>query len=37
MNVQYQYNPTKNDYLRSEGGSPMIDAGNNQQISPKLS
>jgi len=36
MNVQYQYNPTKNHYLRSEGGSPMIDAGNNQQISPKV-
>ncbi len=35
-NVNYIYNPTANDYLRSEGGAPQIDANTNSQISPKV-
>ncbi len=35
-NVNYIYNPTANDYLRSEGGSPQIDANTNSQIAPKV-
>ena len=35
-NVSYQYNPAGNDYLRSEGGAPHIDANTNTQISPKV-
>jgi hypothetical protein len=34
--VHYDYNPTSNNYLRSEGGSAHIDAGTNTQISPKV-
>lgn len=33
-NVHYDYNVKTNSYLRSEGGSPHIDANTNQQISP---
>ena len=35
-NVSYAYNPATNEYLRSEGGSPHIDANTNTQISPKV-
>ncbi|HVC36551.1 MAG TPA: DUF3048 domain-containing protein [Candidatus Dormibacteraeota bacterium] len=34
--VHYDYNPTTNSYARSVGGSPDIDANNNNQISPKV-
>lgn len=36
MKVNYQYNSKNNNYLRSEGGAPMIDANTNQQLSPKV-
>ncbi|HEY5667600.1 MAG TPA: DUF3048 domain-containing protein [Candidatus Saccharimonadales bacterium] len=32
----YDYDPATNSYLRSEGGSPHIDANTNKQISPKV-
>jgi hypothetical protein len=35
-NVSYSYNKTTNSYDRSEGGSPMIDANTNKQISPNV-
>ena len=31
-NVEYQYNPETNSYLRWRGGKPEIDKNNNQQI-----
>lgn len=36
MWVAYQYNPTLNSYLRSEGGAPMVDANTSQQLEPKV-
>jgi hypothetical protein len=38
-NVQYQYDPTNNDYKRSEGGAPHMEvneAGVQTQITPKV-
>ena len=35
-NVSYAYNSAGNNYLRSEGGTPHIDANTNTQISPKV-
>ena len=32
----YVYNPKLNNYARSEGGAPMIDANTNQQLTPKV-
>lgn len=34
--VGYAYNAKNNDYERSEGGQPHIDAGTNQQIAPTV-
>lgn len=34
--VHYDYDSKNNAYLRSEGGSAMIDANTNQQIEPKV-
>ncbi len=34
--VSYAYNPKTNSYLRSEGGTAMIDANTNQQLSPTV-
>ncbi len=36
MAVHYSYDATKNDYLRSEGGSPMIDPDTGKQIAPQV-
>jgi Protein of unknown function (DUF3048) N-terminal domain/Protein of unknown function (DUF3048) C-terminal domain len=35
-NSHYDYDPTTNSYLRSEGGQPHIDANTNKQINPKV-
>ncbi len=35
-NVNYTYDSKTNTYNRDEGGAPMIDANNNQQISPSV-
>lgn len=35
-NPSYTYNPKTNSYDRSESGQPMIDAGNNQRVSPSV-
>lgn len=35
-NVHYDYYAKTNSYLRSEGGSPQIDANTNQQLNPKV-
>ena len=35
-NVSYSYDSQTNSYNRSQGGVPMIDANNNQQISPNV-
>lgn len=35
-NASYVYDSKTNSYDRSEDGTPMIDANNNQQISPKV-
>jgi len=34
--VNYMYQKTTNSYLRSEAGSPMIDAATNTQLNPKV-
>lgn len=34
--VSYTYNAKDNNYVRSEGGTPHIDAGTNQQIAPTV-
>ncbi len=34
--VNYVYQKSTNSYLRSEGGTPMIDANSNAQLSPKV-
>ena len=34
--ANYVYNKTNNSYLRSEGGSPMVDANTNLQLDPKV-
>jgi len=36
FSVQYKYDATNNAYLRSEDGSPMMDAGTNTQVEPKV-
>lgn len=35
-NVRYNYNPATNSYKRAMGGSPHVDAANNQQLEPKV-
>jgi hypothetical protein len=35
-NSHYDYDAATNNYLRSEGGKPHIDANTNQQINPKV-
>lgn len=34
--VNYSYNPTNNDYLRSEGGSVHMDSNTGTQLEPKV-
>jgi hypothetical protein len=36
MDVVYQYNSKLNNYSRSEGGAPMIDANTGKQLTPKV-
>jgi hypothetical protein len=36
MAVNYQYAAKTNSYLRSEAGTPMVDANTNQQLNPKV-
>lgn len=36
MAVSYLYNPKLDSYARSEGGAPMIDNNNGQQLQPKV-
>lgn len=36
MAVNYQYDSTLDNYKRSEGGAPMIDANTSQQLTPKV-
>jgi hypothetical protein len=35
-NVQYQYVPSQNSYLRSEAGAPMVDSNTGKQLEPKV-
>ena len=35
-NIRYDYDPEDNSYQRFMGGRPHVDAGNNQQIAPKV-
>jgi len=34
--VNYQYDPASNTYLRNEGGKPHMDAKSNTQLAPKV-
>ncbi len=34
--VNYQYDPANNNYLRSEGGKPHMDAKSSTQLTPKV-
>jgi hypothetical protein len=36
MEVHYDYNAKNNSYLRSEAGTPMMDASTNTQLDPKV-